>query len=248
MRVLLFTSLLTACGSPGGTEDFTAVDPQPVIHAMDAIELEPLIAWIEQPMALIDSQMDCPALTIVEQTSDSIHEHWTGGCQLADGRSITGEIERFESPDGAWIVGRDFRIYDGDDVLVGLDGAIEIIPTNDLWLVDVAAATCGAANWTCSQGLLGLDLNYTIYPAASFPSDYDATVSGTVATEFGTTTLDGAWSIDADVCSEEPASGLLSIHQGAHHAISHDGERACDGCADWKFQGQEAPRLCHSIR
>jgi len=245
MRFFLFTSLLTACGTPGDTERAVQADAQPVVNAMTAIDVDPLVAWVEQPGAMIGALPECPSVRVIEQTAESIHELWTGDCALADGRTVVGELERFDSPEGAWIVGRDFRVFEGDELLAGLDGAIEIIPTtNALWLIEVAAATCGASNWRCEQGVLGLDLSYTIYPAIGFPLDYDTTVSGTVATESGTTTLNGAWSIDRSACADEPTSGMLSLYQGSHHGLTHNGQDQCDGCAAWEIQGQEAPLIC----
>jgi len=247
MRFFLFTSLLTACGTPGEAERAVQADSQPVVNAISAIDVDPLVAWVEQPGPMIGTQPDCPSVTVLEQTPESIHEIWSGNCTMNDGRTVVGELERFESAEGAWIVGRDFRVTEGDELISGLDGAIEIIPTaNALWLVEVAAATCGAPNWSCEQGVLGLDLSYTIYPAAGFPIDYDVTVSGTVATESGTTTLNGAWSVDRGACSDEPTSGILSLYQGTHHGITHNGDNQCDGCAAWQVQGQEAPLLCHT--
>ncbi len=246
MRVILITSLLIGCGAPGEPDAQQPLDSKPVLNAMSAVQVEPIVAWVEQPIMVMGGQADCPALTVIEQTADSIHEQWVGGCQLNDGRSVAGELERFESPDGAWIIGRDFRVFDGDELVMGLDGAIEVTPTNALWLIEIAAATCGTSNWSCEHGILGLDLSYTIYPAIAFPTDYDATVSGTVATETGTTTLDGAWSTNIDTCADEPTSGILSIQNGAHHAIQHNGEQQCDGCSSWQVQGQQAPPLCRA--
>jgi len=247
MRFFLCTLLLTACGTPDEAERIVEADSQPVVNAMSAIDVDPLVAWVEQSGSMIGTQPDCPSVTVLEQTPESIHEIWSGDCTMVDGRAVIGELERFDSSEGAWIVGRDFRVVEGDELLIGLDGAIEIIPTtNALWLVEVAAATCGAANWPCDHGVLGLDLSYTIYPAIGFPIDYDVTVSGTVATESGTTTLNGAWSIDREACSDEPTAGNLSLYQGSHHGITHNGDNRCDGCAAWQVQGQAAPPLCYT--
>ena len=243
MRLVLLTSLLTACAVTGPPAD-PALQAQPILDTMNAVRLQPMIAWVEQPFANLPADQTCPVHTIIDQTQDSLHELWTGGCALSDGRYVRGELERFDGPDGAWVVGRDFGVSDQHDLLFGLDGAIEITPTNDLWLVEVAATTCGSVNWGCDKGILGLDLSYTVYPAISFPSDYDATVSGTVVTELETTTLDGAWSVNQDICLEEPISGQLSIQQESHHAVQYNGEAHCDGCSEWQVQGRDVPRLC----
>jgi hypothetical protein len=244
MRNLLLPILLTACGTSAELSDTVQVDPQPLLDTFSAVQLEPLVGLVEQPAAVIGGQLDCPVVTTIAAGNDVTHERWEGGCTLADGSVVLGEFERFDGPDAAWIAGRDFRVEQDGELRFGLDGAIEITPTDSLWLVDAAVAMCGTQTWPCSEGVLGLDLAYTIYPAASFPLDYDTTVSGMISTESNTTTLDGAWSVDEALCPIEPTVGMLSIHGGGHHAMTLDGALACDGCAGVQVQGLAAPVLC----
>ena len=69
-------------------------------------------------------------------------------------------------------------------------------------------------------------------------------MSGAFATEAGTYTLDGAWSIDETVCGMEATHGMLSVQEGRHHALKLNGSEHCDGCLEWQIQGQPTPGLC----
>jgi hypothetical protein len=244
MRLFLPALLLSACGNPAAIDNAILVETSPLRDTFTAISLEPLVSLVEQPLSLIETQADCPRITVLPSAENTTHERWQGGCTLADGALVHGELEHFIGPGTEWIAGRDFRIEHGDTLRFGIDGAIEITAADALWLVDAAVALCGTHAWPCDDGVLGLDLAYTIYPAATFPNDYDTTVSGVVATETRTSTLDGAWSVDTQRCAAEPVSGLLSINQGAHHAMTLDGADACDGCAALQVQGLSVPDLC----
>ena len=244
MRLFIPILMTIACGSPDAVDDTLVVETGPLIDTFAAIDLEPLVGLLVQPLAGLNTQADCPRLTILASTEDTAHERWQGGCALVDGSIITGTLERFEGPNSTWIAGKDFRIAQGAALVFGIDGAIELAETDALWLVDVAVAFCGTERWPCTDGVVGLDLAYTIYPAATFPGDYDTTVSGVVATETRTITLDGAYSIDTAQCAIEPVWGMLSIHSGAHHALTLNGRGACDGCAVLQVQGLSAPDVC----
>ena len=244
MRALFPLLILTGCGIASTDEPIVETDPTPVLETMPAVQAEPLVALVENPHAEMGTGLECPMITALESEPGTLREHWAGGCTLDDGLRFEGELERLDGPDGAWLSGNRFQVYQGDDLVFMLDGAIEITVSGDLWLIDAAAATCGSENWPCEVGPLSLDLAYTIYPAALFPADYDITVSGAFATEDTTYTLDGAWSVDTGICQTEPTHGMLSVQQGSHHAITLNGAEQCDGCMGWQVQGQPTPGLC----
>jgi hypothetical protein len=244
MRTFFLLLMLTACGISPATTPVVEADPAPLLEAMSAVQPEPLVELVEHPHTVIGTAEDCPVVTVLESAPDTLREHWQGGCTLESGHEVTGEIERFDGPDGAWIAGNGFRLQLGSDTIFMLDGAIEVSVSGELWLIDAAASVCGTENWACTQGLLGLDLAFSIYPAALFPNDYDTTVSGAMATEDSTFTLDGAWSVDDSTCILEPTRGMLSVQQGLHHALTLNGADNCDGCIGWQVQGQPTPGLC----
>jgi len=244
MRAFFPLLILTGCGTAPATAPVVEADPAPLLEAMTAVQSEPLVELVEHPHTVIGTSENCPIVTVLESAPDTLREHWQGGCTLDSGHTITGEIERFDGPDGTWLAGNSFQLQQGEDTLFMLDGAIEITVSGDLWLIDAAASVCGTDHWACTDGLLGLDLAFTIYPAALFPQDYDTTVSGALATEDATFTLDGAWSVDETECGIEPTRGMLSVQQGRHHALTLNGADSCDGCLDWQVQGQPTPGLC----
>lgn len=245
MRIFLPIIVLAGCNEavePGAFAE--EANPQPMTEVVRAIQPAPLVELVEQTAALMGAGTDCPRVTVLDSKEDETHERWDGGCTSIDGIVFEGVLERFDGPDTAWLTGHNFRLEQNGQLVFGLDGAIEITAIDSLWLVDAAASVCGLRNWSCSEGFLGLDLTSTIFPAASFPENYDITVSGAVATDANTLTLDGAWSVDQSICELEPTSGMLSVRLGEHHAIELDGAIACDGCASWQVQGQPAPGLC----
>ena len=235
---------LLGCGTTADLSEPTVADPTAAIEASAAIQLDGLVALAEQPAAVLPVDAGCPKLTKLQEDDTALHGRLDGDCTTTAGIRFSGHLEHYEGPDALWLIGSDFQVVDGDVLVFGLDGAIEITPSGSLWLVDVAAAMCGTQSWACEDGVLALDLSYTIFPAAGFPEDYDATVSGTVATERASMTLDGAWSVDRGQCASEPVSGMLSIQRGEHHALTHDGALSCDGCVGWQVQGQDTDGLC----
>lgn len=235
---------LIACGSPTKVEPAAVLDPSPALEASAAVQLDALIGLVEQPMSGFPTSPECPSITPLLDDAEVLHERIIGDCELPNGHLLSGSLERYDGPDGTWLIGSDFQVVDDDQLIFGLDGAIEITPTGSLWLVDAAAALCGTHDWSCTDGVLALDLSYTVFPAEGYPADYDATVSGTVVTERASMTLDGAWSVNIAQCPLEPLTGMLSIQQGEHHAITHDGALACDGCAGWQVQGRATDGLC----
>ena len=111
-------------------------------------------------------------------------------------------------------------------------------------MLEAAASLCGLESWECTDGVLGVDLSFSVYPAQGFPHDYDTTVSGVIATNSTPVTVDGAWSTDTSRCEIEAANGMFTVSQGEHHALTLNGALACDGCGEWQVQGQPTPGLC----
>ncbi|MAY79390.1 MAG: hypothetical protein CL930_01230 [Deltaproteobacteria bacterium] len=243
MRIILIIPLIIACG---GTEasNVAEFDSAPVAEATKATQPEPLVALVEQTHAIVGTEVDCPAVETVSHTPDALHERWTGGCTMSDGTQVKGDLERFDGPNAAWVVGNNFRLQKEQETTFMIDGAVTLHVSGNLWLVEAAASVCGLENWMCTDGFLGLDLSFTLYPAQGFPNDYDTTVSGVVATNSSPLTVDGAWSINSELCEVEPVTGLLTVSQGDHHSFTLNGAFACDGCGDWQVQGQPTPGLC----
>ena len=120
-----------------------------------------------------------------------------------DGTRIEGRLSWFDGHNTAWTAGEGFTVSGPEGLLYSLDGAIEVQGEDTLWLAEANATTCSGA--TCAIGPVAVDLSYTIFPAEGYPTDYDVTVSGVVAgtDEAGTIVIEGAWSIDEDVCITE---------------------------------------------
>lgn len=243
MRITFIIPLIIACGGTDAA-DTMEFDSAPMVEATQATQPEPLVALVEQSHTVIGTEIDCPSVEVVSQTPDTLHERWTGGCTMSDGTQVNGTVERFDGPNAAWIVGNNFRLQKDLETTFMLDGAVTLHVSGDLWLVEAAASVCGLENWGCPNGTLGLDLSFTLYPAHGFPNDYDTTVSGVVAAHSTPLTVDGAWSIDSELCEIEPVTGLLTVSQGDHHSFTLNGAFACDGCGDWQVQGQPTPGLC----
>jgi hypothetical protein len=244
MRTVFTIPLIVACGGTGAS-DVAEFDSAPIVEATRATQPEPLVALVEHTHAVIGTDVVCPTVETLSNTADALHERWTGGCTMSDGTRVDGSIERFDGPNAAWVVGDNFRLQKEQEIMFMLDGAVTLHVSGDLWLVEAAASLCGIENWMCTDGFLGLDLSFTLYPAQSFPNDYDTTVSGVIATNSTPLTVDGAWSIDSERCEIEPVTGLLTVSQGEHHSFTLNGAFACDGCGDWQVQGQPTPGLCN---
>ena len=165
--IRLFIPLtLAACGTPAEVSDSVAADPGAVVEASAAIQLDGIIALTEQTKALIPVDEQCPRVTQLQDDETVLHVRLDGDCTMGNGQYVTGHVEHYEGPDGMWLIGSDFQLTEADALIFGLDGAVEITPTGSLWLVDVAAALCGTQNWSCEDGVLALDLNYTVFPAS----------------------------------------------------------------------------------
>ena len=244
MRLLVTIGLMTGCNTAVVDEPLVESDPTPVAEAARAADPGPMVDLVQRTSSIVGIDPDCPRVEPIDTEDVANHERWTGGCRLNDGTEVFGVLERRDAPDGAWVTGTDFRLVQQGDLVFALDGAIELTDVDALWLMDISASVCGIGSWPCSDGVLGMDLTATMYPSIGFPDDYDTTVSGAIATDRATTTVDGAWSVNSGLCAIEPTDGSLSVRHGDLHAIELDGQQACDGCAAWEVQGQPMPSLC----
>ena len=111
-------------------------------------------------------------------------------------------------------------------------------------MIDAAATTCSTLGRNCAVGTVSVDLALTVFPAETYPVNYDVTVSGVVTTDTSPIVFDGAWSIDRTVCGIEPTEGMVAIQRGTHQSLQLDGATACDACAEWVLQGRPAPAYC----
>jgi len=239
--------LLAACGEP--PLPAAAPDEALVALALDAARPEPFVEVVEDPRQFVPMDSDCPLVTEValDPASDlpaTHHQTWLGGCVLADGTTIDGSLELFDGPDGAWLAGEGFAVRHDGLTDFQLDGAIELQAQADLLLVDAAATWCGGPGPSCADGATTVDLSYTLFPFADYPSSYDVTANGAVGSGDTVLLVEGTWSIDDTTCADEPASGIFSLWSGERHAIVLDGATNCDGCATWMVQGIEAPPYC----
>ena len=244
MRIIIPALILAGCDLTAPEADALDADPTPVAEAVRAVQPGPVLDLVHRTDSVVGTGEDCPQIELLQTETGDRHERWTGGCTLDDGTEVLGSLERFQSAEGSWITGADFRLVQADETVFGFDGAIEVTEVDALWLVDVAASVCGIEGWGCSDGLLGMDITTTVFPASTFPEDYDITVSGAIATDRSTMTVDGAWSVNQASCAVEPTEGTLTVRQGELHALTLDGAQACDACGGWEVQGQPTPGLC----
>ena len=192
-RIVLPFALI---GAASAGQPIACRDPTAAVEASAAIQLDGLIALVEQPTAHLPLDAQCPMVTKLQEDDAHSISASTAGVS-GPGSDHHGRLEHYEGPDGLWLSGPTSK--SSRPILVfGLDGAIEVTPSGSLWLVDVAAALCGTQSWTCDDGA-GTGPQLHGLPAAGFPDDYDTIMSGTVATERASMTLDGAWSTDRPV-------------------------------------------------
>lgn len=236
--LLLSAVVLGACA----TDDPAGFDqplPDHVQAAWSAVQPEGLVDLVDDPLAAIPQGLTCPTVEVVDGV-----ETWTGGCALLDGTVIEGSLSLQGGDDVTWVAGDRFAVYRDDRLDLYLDGAIELSGDADLLLLDAAATTCGA-HVDCDQGLLTLDLRFTLLPADDALQVYDATVRGFVATEDAEpATVEGAWRYDALSCQVEPLDGIFAVLLDQRHTLVLDGELSCDACAERLVQGEQASAWC----
>lgn len=238
-RVATIALLLAGCASTptGGQEqpDSSALGP-----ALAASRPEPLVDLVLDAREVLGAEEDCPLVVPVDET----RERWIGGCTLSDGTTVDGELVRYDGPEGAWLAAEGFALRQDGELLIYLDGALELFGEGDQMTLDAALSTCGVS-MSCVQGVTTVDLSFSLFPLASWPTDYEATVTGVVAVGGAApTAVDGTWSIDEAICPSEPVDGIFTLARGKRHALSLDGAADCDGCAPWNVQGLTVGEYC----
>ncbi len=239
MRLGFIAGLLVGCGSTAPT-DASAPDASVLVTTLAASRPEPLVELVLDPREALGVEDECPRVVEVDETQ----ERWVGGCSLSDGTRVTGELSLYDGPEGAWVAADGFALRQDDELLLYLDGAVELFGDGDQMTLDAAASMCGVG-LSCAEGIATVDLSFSLFPLATWPVDYDATVTGVVALG-GTapTAVDATWSIDEAICASEPVDGLFTLARGERHALTLDGQEDCDGCAIWTIQGLAVGEHC----
>lgn len=214
--------------------------PDAIGAAWSAVQPDGLVELVLSPADTLPGDDGCPILDVVDGV-----EVWSGGCVMMDGTVVEGSLQRFDGPDGAWVVGDRFTVLSGDGLQLYLDGAVELRGQGELILLDAAATTCGA-HVDCQDGLVSLDLRYSLRLDGQQVAD--AAVRGFVALDDDDpTAVEGAWRVAPERCELEPTDGLFAAQLDQRQALELDGDDACDGCAAWTVQGQVAPPWCPAL-
>ncbi|MCK6502188.1 hypothetical protein L6R53_02080 [Myxococcota bacterium] len=214
--------------------------PAAIGAAWSAVQPDGLVELVLSPADALPQDDGCPVVDLVDGV-----ETWSGGCVTLDGTVVEGSLQRFDGPDGAWVAGERFAVLDADGLQLYLDGAVELRGQGELILLDAAATTCGA-HVDCQDGLVSLDLRYSLRLDQDRVAD--AAVRGFVALDEGDpTAVEGAWRVAPETCELEPTDGLFAAQLDQRQALELDGDVACDGCAAWTVQGQVAPPWCPAV-
>ncbi|MBN1335672.1 MAG: hypothetical protein JXB39_06900 [Deltaproteobacteria bacterium] len=245
-RFAAFAFLAAACLPDPGVPLPDPEDVAAVSRAFQASRPEgPLSLVLDLPLYLPDDEA-CPILAVDE--SDG-REVWTGGCFTEDGLLVDGSLERFEGGDTAWMAGNRFRVIDPrqGDVLLSIDGAVEVAWYGDLVVLDASLATCGGPGLPCTpDGPATVDLALTLYPWRSYPSSYEVTVNGLVdVAEDEPVAVYGMWRGE-ESCVAEPSQGTLALEAGRPFGLAFDGAVECDECALLAVDGQPTAHACTS--
>lgn len=244
----LALGVLPACGAPLADATVAAPDPALLAEGLARTSPEPWVELVDETGLFTGDLSACPGAERMEELDAegavlSVRETWTGPCELADGTELSGRLVRFEDEVVSWVAGQSFELRRDGELLLFLDGAVEITGQADLLLLDAAATACGAAA-DCEAGLDTVDLTWTLFPAHGYPDAYDVTVSGVVASGEAPLRIEGTWSVDVAACGTEPASGTIAVERGERHAVELDGLQDCDACAAWVVQGEELSTYC----
>jgi len=237
---LLAVACLTEPGvAPPDPEDVSAVS-----RAFQAARPEGPLSLALDLELLLPDDATCPILAVDE--SDG-REVWSGGCATADGLLVEGSLERSEGDDGAWMAGNRFRVSDPreGEVLLAIDGAVEVAWYGDLVVLDASLATCGGPGLSCApDGPATVDLALTLYPWSTYPEAYEVTVNGLVDVgDDEPTAVYGTWRSE-DVCVAEPVEGTLALEAGRPFGLAFDGAAHCDECALLAVDGLPTAHAC----
>ena len=182
----------------------------------------------------------------IDEDEDTVS--WSGPCLLDDGALLEGELTQHSTSKGVLLSAENLTISQGDRTEVMLSGAIELKRRDDLVQLDVSVQGCGTVGPSCDSlaqgGSFGIDLDFSLYPADTFPSVYSATVSGAVGRTDAIVGVEGTWQVDTDQCAIEATDGTLAFGTYPRQTLELDGATGCDGCAGWRIEGLEVPDLC----
>jgi hypothetical protein len=244
---LISLSLLYACGTESPETETPVTDPAHMEQMLASINPESLALLVDETESWIPADANCPLVQTLQEEGTNRHV-WQGDCVQSDGTLVMGRLELYEAQETTWVVGEGFGIRRDQQLELWLDGAIELVDQDELLLLDVAASVCGINGAECVDGTMVLDLAYTIYPAAGYPTQFDATVSGAIGRDDVLIEVEGTWSMDLDRCTQEPTTGLFAFQQAERHTVAFDGASDCDACAAWQVQGVAVTPYCPSGR
>ncbi|MFH1466831.1 MAG: hypothetical protein ABIO70_20780 [Pseudomonadota bacterium] len=242
MRALLpILPLLAGCLPPAEPTELGVADVEPVALAFSAVQPDQSLALLEDPALWLPYDAECPTVA----PSGPGRERWQGGCSLVDGTAILGGLERSTGEDGTWVAGDGFQVIDPEGVVVvQLDGAVELVENGELIGIGASFTACGVAR-SCAAGPVTADLALTLFPSSGYPSRYDLTADGVVASpSLEPTSVYGAWSIDLASCGLEPQAGSVVLTGAAPYSLEFDGALACDACGALGFEGLPAGQAC----
>jgi len=243
MRHWLPIVLLVGCGIDEEVPT-TERDVAEVGDLVEAIQPARVVALALHPELAL--QLDGDACR--EYTLDTDTLIWSGPCALQDGAQLEGNLSLRPTDDGLLLSADGLSISQGGRIEVMLSGAIELTRWDDLVQLDVSIQGCGAVGPSCDKlddgDSFGLDLDYSLYPADTFPSLYTATVSGAVGRTETIVGVEGTWQVDQEQCAEEAIDGTIAFGTFPRQTLELDGASACDGCAGWRVEGVEVPALC----
>ena len=209
-------------------------DLSPAALAFELLQPDQALALLEDPSLWLPVGEGCPSIHV----DDDGVERWQGGCTLADGTLVIGDIERFVGPESTWVAGNGLHVIGAAGrTRLYFDGAVEWQGLGELSGIEAAYSACGLLR-DCEQGPTTVDLALNLYPHAGYPVQYDLAVEGVVAAAgLEPTPVSGALSFDLEACPVEPASGSLLLHGSSPWGLDFDGATACDACADVAFEG-----------
>jgi len=243
MRLWLPVVVLVGCGIDDDLPT-TERDVAVVADLLDAIEPARVVGLVLDP----EGALELDGIACQIQSTDPTERMWVGPCILDDGAVLDGTLSMRPTHDGLLLSADGLIITQGAQTEVVLSGAVELTRRDDLMQLDVAIQGCGAVGPSCDRladnELFGINLDYTIYPADTFPSIYSATVSGAVGRTETIVGVEAAWQVDRHACAHEAVEGTVAFGTFPRQTLDLDGHIACDGCVGWRVQGVEVPALC----
>ena len=115
-------ALLGACGPALQPDPAPLASPDDIGASWAAVQPEGLLDLVEATADAVPQGLACPAVDFVDGV-----ETWAGDCALLEGTVIEGSLQRYDGMDGAWLAGERFAVIRDDQLLLYLDGAIELL-------------------------------------------------------------------------------------------------------------------------